>query len=75
MLVIGTLAAVLGSALFILSLARWQTGLVPATALEMAAAVGLVNLVAAWCAVLRLASYLEPPRSPAHDGEGEQGGE
>ena len=75
MLVIGTLAAVLGSALFILSLARWQTDLVPATALEMAAAVGLVNLVAAWCAVLRLASYLEPPRSPAHDGEGEQGGE
>ena len=73
-LVIGTLAAVLGSALFMLSLARWQTDLVPATALEMAAAVGLVNLVAAWRAVLRLASYLEPPRSPAHDGDVEQGG-
>ena len=37
-LVIGTLAAVLGSALFMLSLARWQTDLVPATVLEMAAA-------------------------------------
>ena len=73
-LVIGTLAAVLGSALFMLSLARWQTDLVPATALEMAAAVGLVNLAAAWRAVLGLASYLEPPRSPAHDGDGEQGG-
>ena len=73
-LVIGTLAALLGCALFMLSLARWQTNLVPATALEMAAAVGLVNLAVARRAVLlRLSSYLEPPRSPAHDGDGEQG--
>ena len=76
-LVIGTLAAALGVALFMLSIARWQTDLVPATALAMAAAVGLVNLTAAWRAVLRLASYLEPPAKPAgesHDGDGEQGG-
>ena len=58
---IETLAAVLGAALFMLSLARWQTELVPATALAMTAAVGLVNFAAAWRAVLRLASYLEAP--------------
>ena len=76
---IGTLAAVLGAALFMLSLARWQTDLVPATSLVAAAVVGVVNLAAAWRAVLRLASYLEPPAKPAgdshdHDGDGEQGG-
>ena len=63
---IATLAAVLGSALFMLSLARWQTDVVPVTSLGAAAAVGVVNLAAAWRAVLRLASYLEPPRG-AHD--------
>ena len=63
---IATLAAVLGAALFMLSLARWQTDVVPATSLGAAAAVGVVNLAAAWRAVLRLASYLEPPRG-AHD--------
>ena len=74
---VGTLAAVLGAALFMLSIARWQTELVPATFLATAAAAGLVNLAAAWRAVLRLASYLEPPRNPARDtddGDGEQGG-
>ena len=74
---IATLAAVLGAALFMLSIARWRTDLVPATALAVSAAVGLVNLAAAWRAVLRLASYLEPPTKPAgdsHDGDGEQGG-
>ena len=74
---IATLAAVLGAALFVLSIARWQTDLVPATALAMTAAVGLVNLAAAWRAVLRLASYLEPPTKPAgdsHDRDGDQGG-
>ena len=70
---IAALAAVLGAALFMLSVARWQTGLVPATFLATAAAAGLVNLAAAWRAVLRLASYLEPPRKSArdrHDGDG-----
>ena len=74
---IAALAAVLGSALFMLSLARWQTNVVPVTSLVAAAAVGVVNLAAAWRAVLRLASYLEPPRDPArdrHEGDGEQGG-
>ena len=77
MLGIATLAAVLGAALFILSIARWQTDLVPATSLVAVAAVGVVNLAAAWRAVLRLARYLEPPRNTArdgHDGDGEQGG-
>ena len=58
---IAALAGVLGAALFMLSLARWQTDLVPATSVFAAAAVGVVNLAAAWRAVLRLASYLEPP--------------
>ena len=74
---IGTLAAVLGAALFMLSLARWQTDLVPPTVLGTAAATGAVTLAAAWRAVLRLANYLEPPTKPAgdsHDGDGEQGG-
>ena len=74
---IATLAGVLGAALFMLSLARWQTDLVPATSLVAAAAVGVVNLAAAWRVVLRLASYLEPPAKPAHDGhdkDGEPGG-
>ena len=73
---IGTLAGVLGAALFMLSLARWQTDVVPVTSLVAAAAVGVVNLAAAWRAVLRLGSYLEPPAKPAgdsHDGDGEQG--
>ena len=74
---IAALAGVLGAALFMLSLARWQTDVVPATSLVAAAVVGVVNLAAAWRAVLRLASYLEPPAKPAgdsHDGDGEQGG-
>ena len=74
---IAALAAVLGSALFMLSIARWQSDLVPASALATAAAVALVNLAAVWRAVLRLASYLEPPRKSArdrHDGDGGQGG-
>ena len=58
---IAALAAVLGSALFMLSLARWQTDVVPVTSLGAAAAVGRVNLAAAWRAVHRLVSYLEPP--------------
>ena len=73
---IGTLAAVLGAALFMLSLARWQTEVVPVTSLGAAAAVGVVNLAAAWRAVLRLASYLEPPARPEGEsraGDGEQG--
>ena len=74
---IAALAAVLGAALFMMSLARWQTDLVPAISLVAAGAVGVVNLAAAWRAVLRLASYLEPPTKPAsdsRDGDGEQGG-
>ena len=65
------------AAVFMLSLARWQIDLVPATSLVAAAAVGVVNLTAAWRAVHRLASYLEPPRKSArdgHDGDGEHGG-
>ena len=74
---IATLAAVLGAALFMPSIARWQSDLVPATFLATAAAAGVVNLAVAWRAVLRLASYLEPPRKSArdgHDGDGGQGG-
>ena len=74
---IGTLAAVLGVSLFMMSIARWQTDLVPPTVLATAAGAGVVNLAVAWRAVLRLASYLEPPRDPARDGnegDGEQGG-
>ena len=74
---IAALAAVLGAALLMLSIARWQSDLVPTTTLATVAAVGLANLAAAWRAVVRLASYLEPPCKPAldrHDGDGEQGG-
>ena len=74
---ISTLAALLGVALFMLAIARWQTDLVPATSLATAAALALVNLAVAWRVVLRLASYLEPPRDVAgerDEGEGEQGG-
>ena len=67
---IEALATVLGSALFMLSIQRWQTDLVPATFLATAAAAGVVNLAVAWRAVLRLASYLEPPRKSARDGQG-----
>ena len=72
-----SLAAALGALLFMMSIARWQTDLVPPTALATAGAAGMVNLVVAWRAVLRLASYLEPPRIAArdtHEGDGEQGG-
>ena len=74
---IAVLAAVLGAALFMLSIARWQTDWVSATSLATVAVVSLVSLAAAWRAVLRLASSLEPPREPARDrneGDGEQGG-
>ena len=71
------LAGVLGTSLFMLAIARWQTDLVPAASLATTAAVGVVNLAVAWRAVLRLASYLEPPRDSARErkeGNGEQSG-
>ena len=64
---IGTLAASFGIMVFALAIIRWQFGFVSLTALGTSAAWGAVNLVAAWAAVRRLASYLEPPVDRSKD--------
>ena len=61
---IGTLAAVFGTVLFVLAIARWQFDVVSNRVLWITAAWGLVNLAAAWAAVRRLATHLEPRRKP-----------
>ena len=61
---IGTLAAVFGTVVFVLAIARWQFDVVANRVLWITAAWGLVNLAAAWAAVRRLATYLEPRRKP-----------
>lgn len=58
---IASLAALLGASLFMMSIARWQTDVVPATFLATGGAAGVVNLAVAWRAVLRLASYFRAP--------------
>ena len=62
---IGTLAAVFGTVVFVLAIARWQFDVVADRVLWITAAWGLVNLVAAWAAVRRLATYLEPRKQAA----------
>ena len=61
---IGTLAAVFGTVVFVLAIARWQFDVVSNRVLWITAAWGLVNLAAAWAAVRRLATHLEPRRKP-----------
>ena len=61
---IGTLAAVFGTLIFVLAIARWQFDVVSNRVLWITAAWGLVNLAAAWAAVRRLATHLEPRRKP-----------
>ena len=61
---IGTLAAVFGTVVFVLAIARWQFDVVANRVLWITAAWGLVNLAAAWAAVRRLATYLEPRKKP-----------
>ena len=61
---IGTLAAVFGTLIFVLAIARWQFDVVANGVLWITAACGLVNLAAAWVAVRRLATHLEPRRKP-----------
>ena len=61
---IGTLAAVFGTVVFVLAIARWQFDVVSNRVLWITAAWGLVNLAAAWAAVRRLATQLEPRRKP-----------
>ena len=56
------LAAAFGIVVFALAIVRWQFDFVSLAALGTSTAWGLVNLVAAWAAVRRLASYLEPPK-------------
>ncbi len=53
---IGTLAAVFGTVVFVLAIARWQFDVVANRVLWITAAWGLVNLAAAWAAVRRLAT-------------------
>ena len=71
---IGTLAASFGIVVFALAIIRWQFDLVSLTALGTSAAWGLVNLVAAWAAVRRLASYLEPPVNRTEDRDSDETG-
>ena len=61
---IGTLAAVFGTLIFVLAIARWQFEVVANRVLWITAAWGVVNLAAAWAAVRRLATYLEPRKKP-----------
>ena len=61
---IGTLAAVFGTVVFVLAITRWQFDVVSNRVLWITAAWGLVNLAAAWVAVRRLATHLEPRRKP-----------
>ena len=65
---IGTLAAVFGTVVFVLAIARWQFDMVANRVLWITAAWGLVNLAAAWAAVRRLATYLEPREKPSSQG-------
>ena len=60
-----TLAAVFGTVVFVLAIARWQFDVVSNGVLWITAASGLVNLAAAWAAVRRLATHLEPRRKPS----------
>ena len=62
---IGTLAAIFGTVVFVLAIARWQLEVVSNRVLLMTAAWAVVNLAAAWAAVRRLATYLEPRKKPA----------
>ena len=71
---IGTLAASFGIMVFALAIVRWQFDLVSLTALGTSAAWGLVNLVAAWAAVRRLASYLKPPVDRTEDRDSDDTG-
>ena len=71
---IGTLAASSGIMVFALAIIRWQFDFVSLTVLGTSAAWGLVNLVAAWAAVRRLASYLEPPVSRTEDQDSDETG-
>ena len=57
-------AAVFGTLIFMLAIARWQFDVVSNRVLWITAAWGLVNLAAAWAAVRRLATHLEPRRKP-----------
>ena len=72
---IGTLAASFGSVVFALAIIRWQFDLVSLTALWTTTAWALVNLAAAWAAVRRLASYLEPPADRSKDQESDENGD
>ena len=72
---IGTLAASFGSLVFALAIIRWQFDLVSLTALATSTAWGLVNLVAAWAAVRRLESYLEPPVDRSNGPESDETGD
>ena len=65
---IGTLAVVFGTVVFVLAIARWQFDVVANRVLWITAAFGLVNLAAAWAAVRRLATYLEPREKPPTQG-------
>ena len=65
---IGTLAAVFGTVVFVLAIARWQFDVVANHVLWITAAFGLVNLAGAWAAVRRLATYLEPREKPPTRG-------
>ena len=65
---IGTLAAVFGTVVFVLAIARWQFDVVSNRALWITAAWGLANLAAVWAAVRRLATYLEPREKPSSQG-------
>ena len=60
------LAAAFAIVVFALAIIRWQSDFVSLAAHGTSTAWGLVNLVAAWAAVRRLASYLEP-----HDRDGQ----
>ena len=72
---IATLAASFAIVVFALAIIRWQFDLVSLTALGTTAAWGLVNLAAAFAAVRRLASYLEPPVDRSNDPESDDTGD
>ena len=59
-----SIAAVFGTLIFVLAIARWQFDVVSNRVLWITTAWGLVNLAAAWAAVRRLATHLEPRRKP-----------
>ena len=72
---IGTLAASFGIVVFALAIIRWQFDFVSLTALGTSTGWGLMNLAAAWAAVRRLASYLEPPADKSNDPEHDETGD